>query len=77
MRKAATSGNSKFFLGTDSAPHLSNQKFPDISTKPGIFSATSSIELYASIFEEENSFFFRMPLSLKVNTTTLLSLRTC
>tara|TARA_Y100001970_G_C14148491_1_gene811242 strand:+ start:194 stop:1231 length:1038 start_codon:yes stop_codon:yes gene_type:complete len=55
LRKAACSDNSKFFLGTDSAPHLSNQKFPDISTKPGIFSATSSIELYASIFEEENS----------------------
>ena len=55
LRKAACYNNSKFFLGTDSAPHPINQKIPDMSSKPGIFSAPCSIELYAEIFEEENA----------------------
>ena len=32
LRKAACIENTKFFLGTDSAPHHINQKNPDIST---------------------------------------------
>tara|TARA_B110000438_G_C15727315_1_gene612632 strand:+ start:54 stop:1097 length:1044 start_codon:yes stop_codon:yes gene_type:complete len=55
LRKYVCSGNSKFFLGTDSAPHHINFKLPNLNTKPGIFSSPCSIELYASIFEEENS----------------------
>ena len=55
LRKAACIENTKFFLGTDSAPHHVNYKIPNISSKPGIFSAVCSIELYASIFEEENA----------------------
>ena len=55
LRKAACYENKKFFLGTDSAPHHINQKTPNITTKPGIFTATCSIELYASIFEEEGA----------------------
>ncbi len=55
LRKAACSDNSKFFLGTDSAPHSIEQKKSDMSSKPGIFSAPCSIELYAEIFEQENA----------------------
>ena len=55
LRKAACNNNKNFFLGTDSAPHHIDQKTSTKSAKPGIFSAVSSIELYASIFEEENS----------------------
>jgi len=53
LRNAACNHNTKFFLGTDSAPHHIKQKIPNIKTKPGIFTAICSIELYASIFEEE------------------------
>ena len=53
IRNAACNNNSKFFLGTDSAPHHVDQKYPNLSTKAGIFSAPISIELYAQIFEEE------------------------
>ena len=55
LRKAACHNNSKFFLGTDSAPHHIKEKFPNMSTKPGIFSSICSLELYTSIFEEENA----------------------
>ena len=55
LRKAACYENSKFFLGTDSAPHNIDQKIPNLSTKAGIFTAASSIELYANIFDEENA----------------------
>ena len=55
LRKCACSGNKKFFLGTDSAPHHVNFKLPNMSSRPGIFSSPCSIELYVSIFEEENS----------------------
>ncbi len=55
LRKAACINNSKFFLGTDSAPHPIYDKKPDISSKPGIFSAPCSIELYAEIFDQEDS----------------------
>ena len=48
-------GNKKFFLGTDSAPHHIDFKIDNFSSKPGIFSSPCSLELYASIFEEENS----------------------
>ena len=55
LRKAACHENSKFFLGTDSAPHHIDEKKPDMSSKPGIFSAPCSIELYAEIFDQENA----------------------
>ena len=55
LRKAACFNNDKFFLGTDSAPHhIFNKKNRD-SLKPGIFSSPCSLELYASIFDEENA----------------------
>ena len=55
LRNAACHNNSKFFLGTDSAPHPIQEKKPDLSSKPGIFSAPCSLELYAEIFEQENA----------------------
>ena len=53
LRKAACFDNNKFFLGTDSAPHHINNKQQNDLLKAGIFSAPCSIELYATIFEEE------------------------
>ena len=47
---AATSGNPKFFLGSDSAPHLQNQKESSCGCA-GVFSAHAAIELYAEAFE--------------------------
>ena len=55
LRKYACSGNVKFFLGTDSAPHHIDLKTADLNTMPGIFSSPCSIELYAEIFDQENS----------------------
>ena len=55
LRNAACHDNSKFFLGTDSAPHPIQEKKPDMTSKPGIFSAPCSIELYAEIFDQENA----------------------
>jgi dihydroorotase len=55
LRKYACSGNRKFFLGTDSAPHHIKDKVPSLSSKPGIFSSPCSIELYAEIFDQENA----------------------
>ncbi len=55
LRKAACVDNTKFFLGTDSAPHHVNDKIEKGSLKAGIFSSPYSLELYAKIFEEENA----------------------
>ncbi len=49
--KAATSGDPKFFLGTDSAPHLRGTKESTCGCA-GIYSAHGAIELYAEIFEQ-------------------------
>jgi dihydroorotase len=48
--QAATSGNAKFFLGTDSAPHARAAKESACGCA-GIFSAHAAIELYAEAFE--------------------------
>ena len=47
---AATSGSTKFFLGTDSAPHEKHQKESSCGCA-GIFSAHAAIELYAEAFD--------------------------
>jgi dihydroorotase len=47
---AATSGNAKFFLGTDSAPHEQSQKESACGCA-GIYTAHAAIELYASVFD--------------------------
>ena len=48
--EAATSGDPRFFLGTDSAPHARNTKEAACGCA-GIFSAHAGIELYAEAFE--------------------------
>jgi len=48
--KAVTSGNKKFFLGTDSAPHAQHTKEAACGCA-GCYSAHSAIELYAEAFE--------------------------
>ena len=49
--EAATSGNPKFFLGTDSAPHARDAKETDCGCA-GIYTAHAALELYAIAFEE-------------------------
>jgi dihydroorotase len=49
--EAATSGDARFFLGTDSAPHERYAKESGCGCA-GIFSAPAAIELYARAFEE-------------------------
>jgi len=49
--RAATSGNPKFFLGTDSAPHARADK-ESLCGHAGIYSAPAAIELYAEAFEQ-------------------------
>lgn len=49
--EAATSGNPKFFLGTDSAPHPRKDKEAACGCA-GIYTAHAAIELYATAFEE-------------------------
>ncbi len=51
LRKAVTSGSSKFFLGTDSAPHMKNDKESDCGCA-GCYSAPVALELYAQVFDE-------------------------
>jgi dihydroorotase len=48
--KAATSGNAKFFLGTDSAPHPAHLK-EHASGCAGCYTALSAMELYAEAFD--------------------------
>jgi dihydroorotase len=48
---AATSGNGKFFLGTDSAPHARGDKESACGCA-GAYTAPAAIELYATAFEE-------------------------
>src|SRR4051794_26807325 len=54
VRKAATSGSPKFFLGTDSAPHAREAKESACGCA-GIFNAPFALESYATVFEEEGA----------------------
>jgi dihydroorotase len=54
VRKAATSGSPKFFLGTDSAPHAREAKEAACGCA-GIFNAPFALETYAAVFEEEGA----------------------
>ena len=75
LRKAATSGSSKYFLGTDSAPHDKSAKESACGCA-GIFNAPFALESYAAVFEEEGALdkfeafasengpiFYRLPLN--------------
>ena len=50
LLQAATSGNPKFFLGTDSAPHTISSKQSGCGCA-GIFTAHAAVELYTEAFE--------------------------
>ncbi len=54
LRKAATSGEACYFLGTNSAPHPYAKKV-SVNGIPGMFNAPVAIETYAKVFEEEGA----------------------
>ncbi|HTQ33059.1 MAG TPA: dihydroorotase, partial [Stellaceae bacterium] len=54
LRRAATSGHPRFFLGTDSAPHAIPTKETACGCA-GIFTAATALELYAEVFDEEGA----------------------
>jgi len=77
LRKAATSGSNKFFLGTDTAPHAIGDKESSCGCA-GIFSAPHALENYVQVFEEEGALdrfeafaslngpaFYRLPVNEK------------
>lgn len=51
LLEAAISGNPKFFLGTDSAPH-SKEKKESCCGCAGIYSSCNALEIYAELFDE-------------------------
>jgi len=75
LRKAATGGSAKFFLGTDSAPHTREAKESACGCA-GIFNAPFALESYLAVFEAEGALdkfegfacehgprFYRLPLN--------------
>lgn len=54
LLEAATSGNKKFFIGTDSAPHTQQNKESDCGCA-GAYTAYAAIELYAEAFDSMNA----------------------
>ncbi|RUO80150.1 dihydroorotase [Idiomarina tyrosinivorans] len=54
LQQAALSANPKFFLGTDSAPHVQANKETSCGCA-GCFSAPAAIELYAEFFDQHDS----------------------
>jgi dihydroorotase len=54
LRKAATSGSAKFFLGTDTAPHELHRKEMDCGCA-GIFNAPYALESYLAVFDREGA----------------------
>ena len=54
LRAAATGGSAKFFLGTDSAPHLRKDKESACGCA-GIFGAPYALESYVTVFDQDNA----------------------
>ena len=54
LLKAATSNNAKFFLGTDTAPHLTSDKESACGCA-GIFNSTYCISILAQLFDNEDA----------------------
>ncbi|HEX8214117.1 MAG TPA: dihydroorotase [Allosphingosinicella sp.] len=54
LRRAATSGSPKYFLGTDSAPHAVAAKEAACGCA-GIFNAPYALETYAEVFDQEGA----------------------
>jgi dihydroorotase len=51
LREVVATGNKKFFLGTDSAPHEKDKKESACGCA-GCYSAWSALELYTQVFDE-------------------------
>jgi len=54
LREAVTSGHERFFLGTDSAPHLIHAKESACGCA-GIFNVANTLSIVAQVFEDENA----------------------
>ncbi|WP_299653841.1 dihydroorotase [uncultured Tateyamaria sp.] len=54
LRKAATSGEKRFFLGTDSAPHTDANKLLPCGCA-GCFTAPNTLPILAQVFEEDGA----------------------
>jgi len=54
LRQAVASGSDRFFLGTDSAPHLQHRKESSCGCA-GCFNAPLALSAYATVFEEMNA----------------------
>lgn len=54
LKAAATSGDSRFFMGTDSAPHLSHAKESSCGCA-GIFNVANAIAVVTQVFDNENA----------------------
>ncbi|MGX9353830.1 dihydroorotase [Roseobacteraceae bacterium S113] len=54
LRAAATSGDARFFLGTDSAPHTDAAKLQPCGCA-GCFTASNTMSILAEVFEQENA----------------------
>jgi dihydroorotase len=54
LRAAATSGDARFFLGTDSAPHADDAKESACGCA-GCFTATNTLPIVAQVFEDEGA----------------------
>ncbi|NRA87625.1 MAG: dihydroorotase [Rhizobiales bacterium] len=54
LRAVATSGDKRFFLGTDSAPHTDDTKYTACGCA-GVFNAPNAIICCATVFEDENA----------------------
>ncbi|OSQ50752.1 dihydroorotase [Marivita geojedonensis] len=83
LRRAATSGDPTFFLGTDSAPHTDANKLLPCGCA-GCFTATNTLSILAQVFEEDGALdrlesftsingpkFYRLP----VNDSTVTLIR--
>jgi len=54
LRQAATSGEPCFFIGTDTAPHLSTAKEAACGCA-GVFVGVTALQTYVQVFDEENA----------------------
>ena len=54
LRRAATSGDACYFLGTDTAPHAAHTKEAACGCA-GIFNAPTAMQCYAQVFDEEGA----------------------
>ena len=55
VRRYVTSGDSRFGAGTDSAPHDEKAKSHCYGCAAGIFTAPVAVEMYATVFDEDNA----------------------